>query len=60
MRKIKPEEVPPLCDICQSPMIITRIGLFKEKNKWTCKNKCGGRNRDYYEITKNKKGRVRI
>jgi len=37
MRKISPEEIPPLCPACQTPMII-------DDKFWRCKNsiQCGG------------------
>lgn len=35
MRKINPEQIPPLCSNCQTPMIISGSTGFKV---WKCKN----------------------
>ena len=46
MRKIIPEEVPPICPNCQAMMSISNYNPVKF---WECKNECGGDPIPYYE-----------
>jgi hypothetical protein len=47
-RKI-PEIIAPLCSNCLTPMILIKTDLLGHHKKWICPNKCGGKDRNYYE-----------
>ena len=48
MRKISPEEIPPLCPVCQAPMIVEK--------KWKCSG-CGESSWPYHEKKVDKKNK---